>query len=72
MLAGYVCGGWQMARAALAVGASAGDPADDDFRRTKLATAAFYAEQFLPQAAAMLTTIRSGDSRAGALREEDF
>ncbi len=72
MLSGYVCGGWQMARAALAVGASAGDTADDDFRRTKLKTAVFYAEQFLPQAAAMLTTIRSGDSQAGTLREEDF
>jgi hypothetical protein len=60
------------ARAALAIGASAGDTADDDFRRRKLTTAAFYAEQFLPQAAAMLATIRSGDSRAGGLREEDF
>jgi alkylation response protein AidB-like acyl-CoA dehydrogenase len=72
MLTGYVCGGWQMARAALAVGANADDRADDDFRRAKLTTAAFYAEQFLPQAAAMVATIRSGDSRISALREEDF
>jgi 3-(methylthio)propanoyl-CoA dehydrogenase len=61
-----------MARAALAVGANADDAADDDFRRAKLTTAAFYAEQFLPQAAAMVATIRSGDSRISALREEDF
>lgn len=71
MLTGYVSGGWQMARAALAVGVMT-DEADDDFRRTKLTGAAFYAEQFLPQASAMLTTIRGGDSRALTLREDDF
>ncbi len=70
MLTGYVCGGWLMGRAALAVGADA--DMDENFRRTKLTTAAFYAEQFLPPAAGLLATIKSGDSRASTLREDDF
>jgi hypothetical protein len=60
-----------MARAALAAGARR-DAADAAFLRAKLTTAAFYAEQFLPQAAALLTTIRCGDSRVRALGDEDF
>ena len=72
MLTGYVCGGWQMARAALAAGTKRDASGDADFLRAKLTTAAFYAEQFLPQAAALLTTIRCGDSRARAMGDEDF
>jgi len=72
MLTGYVCGGWQMARAALVATAKREAPDDADFLRAKLTTAAFYAEQFLPQTAALLTTIRCGDSRVRAMGDEDF
>jgi len=61
MLTGYVCGGWQMARAARAARA-----------RSKIATAQFYAEQILPKASALLPIVRSGASTAFALDEEQF
>src|SRR5271169_1391356 len=72
MLTGYVCGGWQMARAALAARARLGSGADDGFCRTKIATARFYAEQILPRASALLPIVRSGASTAFALDEEQF
>ena len=49
MLTGYVCGGWQMARAALAARSRRGSGTDEDFCRAKIATASFYAEQILPK-----------------------
>jgi 3-(methylthio)propanoyl-CoA dehydrogenase len=72
MLAGYVCGGWQMARAALVARArlNAGD--DEGFCRAKIATARFYAEQILPKANALLTAVKSGASTAFMLEEEQF
>ena len=51
---GLVAGGWLMARAALA------DESDPELRATKLAHARFFAEQFLPQAAALLLPITEG------------
>jgi alkylation response protein AidB-like acyl-CoA dehydrogenase len=72
MLTGYVCGGWQMARAALAARARLGSGADDGFWRTKIATARFYAEQILPKASALLPIVRSGASTTFALDEEQF
>jgi 3-(methylthio)propanoyl-CoA dehydrogenase len=72
MLTGYACGGWQMARAALAAHAGSAGDEDDDFRRAKITTATFYAEQILPKAAALLPVVTSGDSHAAALRDEDF
>ena len=72
MLTGYVCGGWQMARAALAARARLGSGADDGFCQTKIATARFYAEQILPKAGALLPTVTSGASTAFALEEEQF
>ena len=69
MLTGYVCGGWQMARAALAAKARLTAGADEDFCRAKIATARFYAEQILPKATALLTAVkrrrRPGGSRRG-------
>jgi 3-(methylthio)propanoyl-CoA dehydrogenase len=72
MLTGYVCGGWQMARAAVAARARLEAGAADDFYRAKIATARFYAEQILPKASALLTAVRSGASTALALAEEQF
>jgi acyl-CoA dehydrogenase len=69
MLAGYVCGGWQLARAALA---AAKAPDQDEFLRGKITTAAFYAEQILPKAAALATTVRHGSSFADQLPIEQF
>lgn len=72
MLIGYVCGGWQMARAALAAQAHLRSSDDDSFWRTKIATATFYAEQILPKASALSSTVKSGASTALALGEECF
>jgi 3-(methylthio)propanoyl-CoA dehydrogenase len=72
MLTGYVCGGWQMARAALVARARLNAGEDEDFCRAKIATARFYAEQILPKANALLTAVKSGASTALALEEEQF
>src|SRR5271165_527445 len=72
MLTGYVCGGWQMSRAALAAHSRPDSGGDESFCRTKIATAKFYAEQILPKASALLTVVRSGGSTALALAEEQF
>jgi alkylation response protein AidB-like acyl-CoA dehydrogenase len=72
MLTGYVCGGWQMARAALAARARLTTGADEDFHRAKIATARFYAEQILPKANALLAAVQSGASTALALEEDHF
>ncbi len=68
-LAVTVCGGWMLGRSALAAARrlAAGD-GDAAFLRNKLATARFYAEQMLPQAAAYAETVLAG---AGALAEID-
>jgi acyl-CoA dehydrogenase len=72
MLTGYVCGGWQMARAALVARARLTAGEDEDFCRAKIATSRFYAEQVLPKANALLTAVRSGASTALALEQEQF
>ena len=72
MLTGYVCGGWQMARAALAARVRLTADADEGFYRAKIATARFYAEQILPKANALLVAVKSGASTALALTEDQF
>jgi acyl-CoA dehydrogenase len=72
MLTGYVCGGWQMARAALAARARSAPGPDEDFHRAKIATARFYAEQILPKANALLAAVKSGASTALILEEDQF
>jgi len=72
MLTGYVCGGWQMARAALAAHAGLASGQDEGFRRAKIVTAIFYAQQILPKAAALLIAVRGGASHAELLPEEHF
>ncbi|TKC83950.1 acyl-CoA dehydrogenase [Trinickia terrae] len=71
-LAGIVLCGWQMARAMLASAANeAGDPS---FCGAKIATARFYAEHVLPQAAALEASIVSARGGEGvfALTEDQF
>jgi alkylation response protein AidB-like acyl-CoA dehydrogenase len=72
-LFGVVTGGWLMARGALEAGRRlAGQEGDPAFNRAKLVTARFYADYFLPHAAAALGPItRAGDS-VMALPEESF
>jgi hypothetical protein len=75
MLLGTVTGGWQLARAArIAVDrlAEAATAADADFYRAKIATARFYAEQFLPLATAHLKAIQAGPEALLAIADEQF
>ena len=71
MLMGYVCGGWQMARAAM-VAAQKTASSSDDFYPGKLATARFYAEHYLPRSAGHFTAIRAGSGTIMALDEDQF
>jgi len=70
---GTVAGGWLMARAALIADAKLSAGAGDaDFYRAKIATARFYAEHILPQAAALSTEVVDGASSVLALTEAQF
>jgi alkylation response protein AidB-like acyl-CoA dehydrogenase len=72
-LAGIVLGGWQMARAALAaqrlLDEGGGDAA---FYRAKIATARFFADHMLSQAAGYRAAIVEGSSGVMALAEDQF
>ncbi len=68
---GTVAGGWLMARAALIADAKLG-AGDDDFYRTKIATARFYAEHILPQASALSSEVVNGAGSVLALAEAQF
>ena len=71
MLMGYVCGGWQMARAAM-IAAQKSASSDDGFYRSKIVTARFYAEHYLPRTAGHFSTTRAGSGSIMALDEGQF
>ena len=71
-LLGIVCGGWQMARAALAAQARIAAGETDPFYAAKIVTARFYADHVLRAAPGLAETIVSGSAGALALSEEQF
>ena len=68
---GLTVGGWLLAKQASAAArrraAGEGDPA---FLNAKIVTARFFAEQFLPQAAALLGPVTRGAETLFAIPEE--
>ena len=69
-LSGLVLGGWQMARALLAAERlREGDPS---FYNAKIATARFFAENLMPQAQALATSIVESGHSTNALAVEQF
>jgi acyl-CoA dehydrogenase len=72
MLAGFVCGGWQMARAALVAQQKLRAGEDPSFHEAKLITARFYADHILPKAGALRASIKNGGISILALAEEQF
>ena len=72
-LMGIVCGGWQMARAALVAQKrlAAGD-GDASFYQAKIATARFYADHVLAQATGLRDSVVRGAAGVMALTEEQF
>uniref|UniRef100_Q47FS7 3-methylmercaptopropionyl-CoA dehydrogenase n=1 Tax=Dechloromonas aromatica (strain RCB) TaxID=159087 RepID=Q47FS7_DECAR len=72
-LAVTVCGGWFMGKAALAAaGYLEQGEGDQAFYRAKLASARFYADQLLPQAAAYAETVMAGDAALVGVGDELF
>ena len=72
-LMGIVCGGWQMARAALvAQKRLAAKQGDATFYQAKIATARFYADHVLAQAPGLRNTVVRGAAGVMALTEEQF
>jgi len=73
MLMGTICGGWQMARAVLVAKdkISKGDD-DPDFYKSKIISARFYADHYLPRASAYLGSIIAGSESTMALDEAQF
>jgi acyl-CoA dehydrogenase len=61
-----------MARAALVASRQDAAGEDQEFHRTKLATARFYAEKILPKAHALQSTILRGASGAIDIAIEQF
>jgi len=73
MCAGYVLGGWQMARAAIAAQKKlAAGQGDAEFYQAKLVTARFYAEHILPKARALSHEVMNGAESVLALQEAQF
>lgn len=71
MLAGVVVGGWQLARAALAI--TKGAASDDaSFASAKLLTASFYASHIMPKARAYHDAATAGAGSVMMLEEEQF
>ena len=69
-LSGLVLGGWQMARALLA--AERLRDGDPKFYDAKIATARFFAENLMPQAQALATSIVESGHSTNALEVEQF
>ena len=72
-LMGVVCGGWQMARAALAAkNRLSSGAADRAFCEAKIISARFYADHVLIQAGGLRDTVVNGARGVMALSEEQF
>ncbi|SHH17477.1 acyl-CoA dehydrogenase [Massilia sp. CF038] len=72
-LAGIVLGGWMMARAALVAQQRLDEGAGDaSFYKAKIATARFFADHILSQAAGLRTAIVEGSAGVLALSEDQF
>jgi len=71
MLAGVVVGGWQMARAALAIvnGAASDDP---NFAEAKVQTVRFYALHIMPKARGLADAAMADADAVMGLPEESF
>jgi 3-(methylsulfanyl)propanoyl-CoA dehydrogenase len=72
-LMGIVCGGWQMARAALVARQRLSEgKGDKSFYEAKIKTARFYADHILTQAPGLRNAIVHGAAGVMALAEEQF
>ncbi|MBL8485564.1 MAG: acyl-CoA dehydrogenase [Rhodocyclaceae bacterium] len=71
-LMGIVCGGWQMARAALVAQEKIAAGDTDPFYPAKIATARFFADHVMAAASGLAQVVTQGGASALALHEEMF
>ncbi len=73
MMHGYLCGGWLLAKSALAAHEQMGEGNyADSFLQTKLITAEFYTDNYLPRVNRHADTVMSGLSGACEIDTEQF
>jgi hypothetical protein len=72
MLAGYVCGGWQLLRQASAAVRLAAEGDDDPYLQAKQESARFYIAQILPRWKGFAEMLNDGSQSIMALPEELF
>jgi alkylation response protein AidB-like acyl-CoA dehydrogenase len=72
MLTGYICGGWHMARAAVAANQVIAAGETDSYYSNKIITAGFYADHLMPRATGHLEILLAGSANVMALAEGDF
>ncbi len=73
MMHGFLCGAWLLAKSALAAHEQLGNGEyADDFLRTKLITAEFYTDNYLPRANRHADTVMSGLCGACEISTEQF
>ncbi len=73
MLAGSVCGGWMLARSALAAAEQlATGEGDTDFLKAKMITARFFADHILPFSSGYTEAVINGSSSVLAMEESYF
>jgi acyl-CoA dehydrogenase len=72
MLTGYICGGWHMARGAVAANQVIAAGETDSFYSNKIITAGFYADHLMPRATGHLEILLAGSANVMDLAEGDF
>ncbi len=73
MLAGSVCGGWMLARSAIAAAEQlAAGEGDVDFLKAKIITARFFADHILPFSSGYTVAVVNGSSSVLAMEEAYF
>lgn len=72
MLMGTALGGWLMAKGALAAQREIDAGSTDEFFKTKILTARFYAEHILPRSQSYATTVQTGAGAIMDLSIENF
>ncbi len=72
MMMGTTLGGWLMAKGAIAAQKEIAGGASDEFFKTKIVTARFYAEHILPRSQAYASTVQRGAASVMDLSIENF
>jgi hypothetical protein len=71
-LVGLTCGGWMMARLALAANRRMSEGSDAPFLAAKIATARFFAEALLPRTSSLLSVVEAGSATLASFNDEWF